>query len=174
MRSTIFLQRTRKDHHQSDKQWNCFRGNAGRTSERRGEARNYYRGFSAERSHTVLNWTEIKWISRRKGCICLLMSADVSTDANMAREELESAFDGLILEGYWEREGGRVWSGDATRDNYLPNSLISLPPFVPSPRPVLRRPGNSKASVGGFWSFVDKLLRHMSTDLTNAFREFMT
>ena len=39
----IFLERTREGHRQSDEHWNCFKGNVGETSERRGEA---HTGFS--------------------------------------------------------------------------------------------------------------------------------
>ena len=60
------------------------------------------------------------------------MSGDESTDASMAREELESVFDRLILV-VWR---GTEKSGQGTLlvIIYLPNSFISLPPFVPSPR----------------------------------------
>ena len=50
-RSTIFLERTRKGHRHSDEHWNRFRGNVGKTSERRGGAR---MGFS-ELVDTILN-----------------------------------------------------------------------------------------------------------------------
>ena len=36
--STIFLDRTRKGHRQSDEQWTCFKGNVEKTSERHGGA----------------------------------------------------------------------------------------------------------------------------------------
>ena len=45
----------REGHRQSDKHWNCFKGNAGETSERRGGA---HMGFS-ERIDTILNRTEL-------------------------------------------------------------------------------------------------------------------
>ena len=35
-RPTIFLERARKGHRQSDQLWNCFKGNVGETPERRG------------------------------------------------------------------------------------------------------------------------------------------
>ena len=47
----IFLERTREGHCQSDKHWNCFRGNGGETSERWGGG---YGGFS-EPKDTTLN-----------------------------------------------------------------------------------------------------------------------
>ena len=50
-RYTIFLERTREGHRQSDKHWNCFKGNVGGTSERGGGA---HMGFS-ERMDTILN-----------------------------------------------------------------------------------------------------------------------
>ena len=40
---TIFLERTGEGHRQSDKHWNCLKGNIGKTSERRGGA---HMGFS--------------------------------------------------------------------------------------------------------------------------------
>ena len=48
--STIFFERMRKDHLQLDEHWNCFKGNTGETSERRGKT---YMGFS-ERMDTTL------------------------------------------------------------------------------------------------------------------------
>ena len=45
----IFLGRTREGHRQSDEHWNRFKGNAGETSERRGNV-----GFS-EGIDTILN-----------------------------------------------------------------------------------------------------------------------
>ena len=36
--STIFFERRRKRHCQSDEHWNCFKGKVGETSERRGGA----------------------------------------------------------------------------------------------------------------------------------------
>ena len=53
---TIFLQRTRDGHRQSDKHWNRFKDNAGETSERLGRA---HTGFS-ERTDTILKRTELK------------------------------------------------------------------------------------------------------------------
>ena len=47
----IFLERTRKGHHQSGERWNRFKGNVGETSERRGGA---HMDFS-ERINTILN-----------------------------------------------------------------------------------------------------------------------
>ena len=52
---TIFLERTRESHRQSDEHWNRFKGNVGETSEKRVGA---HMGFS-ERKHTILNWTEL-------------------------------------------------------------------------------------------------------------------
>ena len=40
---TIFLERTREGHRQSDEHWNCFKGNIRETSERQGGA---HMGFS--------------------------------------------------------------------------------------------------------------------------------
>ena len=57
-RSTIFLERTREGHRQSDEHWNRFKGNVGETSERQGRALTTI-GFS-EWIDTVLNWTELK------------------------------------------------------------------------------------------------------------------
>ena len=45
------LERTRECHRQSDEHWNCFKGDVGETSERRGGA---HMGFS-ERIYTILN-----------------------------------------------------------------------------------------------------------------------
>ena len=56
-RSTIFLERTRKGHRQSNQHWNCFKGNIGDTPERRCGA---HMGFP-ERIDTILNWTELNW-----------------------------------------------------------------------------------------------------------------
>ena len=53
-RSTIFLERTREGHRQSNEHWNRFKGNVGETSERRGGA---HKGFS-ERIDTILKRTE--------------------------------------------------------------------------------------------------------------------
>ena len=49
-RLTIFLERMREGHRQSDEYWNRFKGNVGETSERRSGA---YMGFS-ERIDTIL------------------------------------------------------------------------------------------------------------------------
>ena len=54
-RSTIFLERTRKGHRQSDQHWNCFKGNIGEIPQRRGGA---LMGLP-ERIDTILNWTEL-------------------------------------------------------------------------------------------------------------------
>ena len=54
-RSPMCLGRTREGHHQSDKHWNCFKGNIGEPSERRDGANV---GFS-ERVHTILNRTAL-------------------------------------------------------------------------------------------------------------------
>ena len=54
-RSTIFLERTRKGHRQSDQHWNCFKGNTGETPEKRGGA---HMGLP-ERVDTILNWIEL-------------------------------------------------------------------------------------------------------------------
>ena len=47
----IFLQRTRKDHRQSEEHWNCFKGNAMGTSDRQGGA------HTGVRSYRVYNYT---------------------------------------------------------------------------------------------------------------------
>ena len=52
----------REGHRQSDKHWNRFKGNVGRTSERRGGA---HMGFS-ERLDTLLKLTELNSVSRLK------------------------------------------------------------------------------------------------------------
>ena len=54
--STIFLERMREGHCQSDEHWNRFKGNIGETSARRGGA---HMGFSAC-IDTILNWTELR------------------------------------------------------------------------------------------------------------------
>ena len=51
-RSTIFLERTREGHGQSDEHLNCFIGNVGEISERRGEAQKL--PFRAQRNHFEL------------------------------------------------------------------------------------------------------------------------
>ena len=56
---TIFLERTREGHRQSDEHWNCFKGNIGETSERWGGA---HMGFS-ERIDIISSWTELNGIS---------------------------------------------------------------------------------------------------------------
>ena len=53
--ATIFLERTREGHRQSDEHWNSFKGNVGEISEKRGGA---HEVFSA-RIDTILNWTEL-------------------------------------------------------------------------------------------------------------------
>ena len=61
-RLTIFVERTREGHRQWDKHWNCYKGNVGKTAERRGEA---HMGF-LERIDTILNWNEqVKAIKRK-------------------------------------------------------------------------------------------------------------
>ena len=55
-RLTIFLERTREGHRQSDEHWNRLKGNVGETSERRSGA---HMG-SFERVETTLNRTELK------------------------------------------------------------------------------------------------------------------
>ena len=55
-RYTIFLERTREGHHQSDEH---FKGEVGETSERRGGA---HMGFS-KRTNTILSWNELVWMS---------------------------------------------------------------------------------------------------------------
>ena len=55
--------RTRKGHRQSDEHYNCFKGNMGQTSERRGGA---YMGFS-ERIDTILNRTELSRTAEQRG-----------------------------------------------------------------------------------------------------------
>ena len=62
-RETIFLERTTDDHRQWDEHWNCFKGNVGGISERRGGAHNCM-GFY-ERMDTILNWTELIWPRHR-------------------------------------------------------------------------------------------------------------
>ena len=52
---TTFPERTREGHRQSDEHGNCFKGNAGETSERRGGA---HMGIS-ECIDTILNRTEL-------------------------------------------------------------------------------------------------------------------
>ena len=47
----IFLEKTRESHRESDEHWNCFKGDVGETSERRGRA---HMGFS-ECIDTILN-----------------------------------------------------------------------------------------------------------------------
>ena len=51
----IFLEWTIKGHRQSDEHWNRFKGDIGKTSERRGGA---LMGFP-ERRDTILNRTEL-------------------------------------------------------------------------------------------------------------------
>ena len=58
--STIFLERMRGGHCQSDKHWNCFEGNVGETSERRGRA-HIYGLFWVHRNSLELNCTKLKW-----------------------------------------------------------------------------------------------------------------
>ena len=53
----IFLERTREGHHQSDEHWNCFEGQIGETSERRGGVHNYGLFPSTQ----IPSWTEMKW-----------------------------------------------------------------------------------------------------------------
>ena len=48
---TLYPERMRKGHRQSDEHWNCFKGNVGDISERRGGA---LKGFS-ERIDTMLD-----------------------------------------------------------------------------------------------------------------------
>ena len=55
MRRTIFLERMREGHCQSDEHWNHFKGNTGETSERQSGA---HMGFS-KFIDTILNWSEI-------------------------------------------------------------------------------------------------------------------
>ena len=50
-RSLIFLERTRKEHCQSDEHWDCFKGNVGESFERRGGAHMCF----SERINTILN-----------------------------------------------------------------------------------------------------------------------
>ena len=52
---TVFLERTRDGHRESDDHWNRFKGDVGETSERRGGA---HMDFS-ESMDTILNWTEL-------------------------------------------------------------------------------------------------------------------
>ena len=52
-RSTVFLERARESHRQSDENRNCFKGNIGETSERRG--RMHTGLFRAHCSHLELN-----------------------------------------------------------------------------------------------------------------------
>ena len=83
------------------------------------------------------------------------MSADESTVASMAREELESAFDGLILavwRGTEKEKAEKSGQGTLLVIIYLPNSFISLPPFVPSPQPTPRL----------LWAGSDPLLTNFS------------
>ena len=49
----IFLERTTEGHRQSDEHWNCFKGNFGETSVRRGGAHMCF----PEHGDTILNWT---------------------------------------------------------------------------------------------------------------------
>ena len=53
-RWTVFLERTREGHRQSDEHWNHFKGEVGETSERWGGT---HMGFS-KCIDTILNWTE--------------------------------------------------------------------------------------------------------------------
>ena len=50
-RSTIFRERTRKGHHQSNQHWNCFKGSIEKAAERRSET---HMGLP-ERVATILN-----------------------------------------------------------------------------------------------------------------------
>ena len=58
-RWTIFLERTKEGHRQSVKRRNCFKGNAGETSERWGWE---HMGFS-DRVDTILNWTKLNYFT---------------------------------------------------------------------------------------------------------------
>ena len=51
-RRCSFKGRTRDGHRRSDDHWNCFKGDVGETSERRGEA---HMGFSERRINNSLN-----------------------------------------------------------------------------------------------------------------------
>ena len=57
---TIFLERTRDGHHQSDEHWNHFKGNVGETSERWGGA--LYGLFWVREYQLELNWTVISFV----------------------------------------------------------------------------------------------------------------
>ena len=54
---TVFLERKREGHRQTDKHWNCFKGSVWETSERQGGA---HMGFPAC-IDIILNWTEL-WV----------------------------------------------------------------------------------------------------------------
>ena len=61
-RQTIFLERTREGHRQSDEHWNRFKCNFGETSKRLGGAHNYGL-FRAHKYHLELNWTDSsRWL----------------------------------------------------------------------------------------------------------------
>ena len=49
--STIFFQRSKEGHHQSDEQWNSLKGNIGKTSDSRNGA---HTGFP-QRIDTIMN-----------------------------------------------------------------------------------------------------------------------
>ena len=61
--STIFLERMRMGNHQADEHWNCFKGNIGKTAERRDGVNNYgllwVHGY-----HLVWNWADISSTKR--------------------------------------------------------------------------------------------------------------
>ena len=58
----IFIRRTREGHHHSDEHWNCFKGDATGTSERRDGV---HMG-SSERIDTILNLAELNEALKQK------------------------------------------------------------------------------------------------------------
>ena len=59
----VLLKRTREEHHQSDKHWNCFKGNTGETSQRRGGTHILYINIGFSEHIDIPSWTELKWTS---------------------------------------------------------------------------------------------------------------